>query len=107
MGGLGTSWDIKGPLPSEEPGLGQDNPYSSAMARPGSDRPFTTTSPSRYEDHWARDEAPCQENWPGKLEVDEGSEEEDDALSYCLSVREIQQIWGMIMWTLGPYTGSM
>ncbi len=45
-------------------------------------------------DQWARDETPWQDNWAGKFEVDEGSEEEDDALSYHLSPWEIEQIWG-------------
>ncbi len=63
----------------------QEGPYTSPASRPAADSPFTATSPSQYEDQWARDEGPTQGNWAGKFESDEGSEEEDDALSYYLS----------------------
>ncbi len=93
MGSPGTSWDARDPPSQRNQCWAQDGPYSSPACMPGADRPFMATSPSRYEDQWAMDEAPWHENWPGKLEVDEGSEEKDDALSY-LSLGEIEQVWG-------------
>ncbi len=75
----------RGPPSQRNQVCAQDGPYSSPGCMTGANRPFTVTSPSRYEDQWARDDAPWQENWPGKSEVDEGSEEEYDALSYYLS----------------------
>ncbi len=72
MGGPGAIWDTQGPPSPEEPGL---SPYTSPAARSVADRPFTATSTI-----WGP--------------VGEGSEDEDDALSYLLSPGEIEQIWG-------------
>ncbi len=90
MGGPRAIWDAQGAPSPEQPG-----PYTYPAVRPVADRSFTATSTSRYKDQWARDDAPWQENWAGNFKVDEGSEEEDDALSYHLPPGETEQIWGL------------
>ncbi len=94
MGSPRTSWDGQGPPSPEVPGLGSGGtihlPSFQAIGRLA----VYSNLPQPIEDQWAREEGPWQGNWAGKFEADEGSEEEDDALSYYLSPGEVEQVWG-------------